>query len=365
MSLSGCYNKDCCRIRVNHNWNFELLNSLLLEYEDRAVIDLLIYGWPIEHSSDVPLELSGVNHKGATLFQDHIDRYIAKEVRLGATIGPFENILFKGPVAISPLSSHLKKDSDDRRIIMDCSWPIGASLNDGISKLHYLREECKLTYPTIDTVARHIFALSKQSEEPIFLWKEDLNRAFRQLFACPSSIPYLGYRWRGKYYFDLVMVMGCRIAPYVCQQMTDMLAYIHRKMTYYILNYVDDFLGIEFQSKIKQSHEAFCTLLDNLAVQRSKRKSVAPTQVIEFVGSLVDTINMMLGVTPQRKVEVLKELESWRTRAFCTRNQLESLVGKLQFMSNVVRPGRLFMSRLLNELRAMERGKVYHIAEEL
>ena len=30
-----------------------------------------------------------------------------------------------------------------------------------------------------------------------------------------------------KYYFDLVMVMECRIAPYICQRTTNMISYIY------------------------------------------------------------------------------------------------------------------------------------------
>ena len=53
---------------------------------------------------------------------------------MGAMIGPFEKVPFKTRVAISPLSTRLKHDSDKRRTILDCSWPVGSSLNDGIDK---------------------------------------------------------------------------------------------------------------------------------------------------------------------------------------------------------------------------------------
>ena len=265
----------------------------------------------------------------------------------------------------SPLSTRAKKDSEDRRIIMDCSWLIGVSLNDGISKDIYLGELCNLKYPTLDTVTRRIFTLRQASDQPIFLWKEDLDRAFRQLYGCPSSVPLLGYRWRGLYYFDLVMVMGCRIAPYVCQRTTNTLAYIHRQMEYFIVNYVDDSLGVEYLARAKESHRAFVNLLDNLCVQRSQKKSVAPTEIVEFLGNLINTVDMTIGVTPQRKIQVLKELEQWHHRKVCTRRQLESLIGKLQFMSNCIWPGRLFISRLLMEMKQMKRDKFYPMSAEV
>ena len=102
---SGQHNKDQCKIVVNNTWNFELLQSLLIDYHDSAIIDFLKYGWPISRDADAPLEMGGVNHKGATNYPEHVDAYVEKEQKLGATIGPFECIPFKSHVGISPLST--------------------------------------------------------------------------------------------------------------------------------------------------------------------------------------------------------------------------------------------------------------------
>ena len=255
-------NKDGCRIQVNHTWNFDLLQQLLLGYHDQQIVELLKFGFPIDRNMDVALELFTINHKGATQFESAIDDYIQKELELGAMIGLFDNIPFRCPVAISPLSSRPKKESAKHRIIMDCSWPIGMSLNDGIDKDKYLGNPTNLKYPTIDVVCRHIHNMHKQRpDRDIFLFHKDLDRAFRQLFADLKDVPLLGFRWRNRYYFNLVMVMGCRIAPYICQRTMSMIAYIHSLMSFFLLNYVDDFLGIEYVDKIYNSHRAFVALL--------------------------------------------------------------------------------------------------------
>ena len=203
------YNYETMKVDINMTWNLQLLTSLLQNYHDREIPQFLRYGFPVEHDDDSPLILSGINHKGATDFPEHIENYLEKERSMGATIGPFECIPFKGPVAISPLSTQPKKESNVRRVIMDCSWPIGASLNDGMSKDKYLSQDIQLKYPTIDSLARRVFELkSKNPEKSIFFFKEDLDRAFRQLRGDPKSAPLLGYKWRGRFYFDLVMVMG-------------------------------------------------------------------------------------------------------------------------------------------------------------
>ena len=117
----------------------------------------------------------GQNHCSTTEFVTHIDEYIDKEMSLGATIGPFENVLFKCAVVVCPLSTHPKKDTLACHIILDCSWLIGASLNDGIDKDLHLGERVSLMYPTMDDLAKYIFKLKQESSEHIYLYKEDLN----------------------------------------------------------------------------------------------------------------------------------------------------------------------------------------------
>ena len=141
VTSTGQYNYLGAKIRVNFQWNADLLEGLLVDYYDKQIIQFLKYGFPVDRDPNIPLKLGGINHKGATMYPEQIDKYLEKEKSLGGTIGPFEAIPFVGPVAVSPLSTRPKKDADTRRVIMDCSWPIGSSLNDGLSKDNYLGEE--------------------------------------------------------------------------------------------------------------------------------------------------------------------------------------------------------------------------------
>ena len=175
---TGVPNFQKARIPVCTKWNIPLLEGLLSEYHDAQILDFLVYGWPIDRNPDIPLEMGGRNHAGATNFPEHIDAYIHKETSLKAQIGPFDSIPFQSHtmVAISPLSTREKRDTTQRRIIMDCSWPIGSSLNDGLNKNKYLGLDICLKYPTVDTLARRIFQLYQDDpDQDILLFKEDLE----------------------------------------------------------------------------------------------------------------------------------------------------------------------------------------------
>ena len=209
---SGVPNQFKCRIPLNTTWNIPLLESLLTEYHDKEVIEWLQFEFPMSRSDEFPDPTPAeCNHQGATMYPEQVDTYLEKEIRMGATIGPFDIPPFLGRIGISPISTRQKRDSTSRRIILDLSWPIGESVNDGIDKNHYCGHPIKLTYPTIDTLAKRIFELGKNCR----VWKKDLSRAFRICPLCPHDFSLAGMRWRNKLFFDKVMPMGLRSAAYV------------------------------------------------------------------------------------------------------------------------------------------------------
>ena len=85
---------------------------------------------------------------------------------------------------MSPLNSVPKPHSNERRFILDLSWPA----------TFFLGEPMALTYPTVDDIAECIVQLGPGC----LLSKLDLKRAYRQLPVDPFDYPLLGYSWRDK-----------------------------------------------------------------------------------------------------------------------------------------------------------------------
>jgi hypothetical protein len=71
-----------------------------------------------------------------------------------------------------------------------------------------------------------------------------------------------------------------------------------------------------------------------------------------FLGVTFDTVSMTLEVTPERVVEISLLVQSWLRKKKASLKELQSLLGKLHFISSCVRPGRVFVNRLLSWLRA-------------
>ena len=84
---------------------------------------------------------------------------------------------------------------------------------------------------------------------------------------------------------------------------------------------------------------------------------IPPTEIVEFLDVLFDLVKMTISVTPQRLEEIRREVKDWNTRNTYSRVQLKSLLGKLQFVVNCVRPGRVLVLRLHNQLSTAKTAK--------
>ena len=123
-----------------------------------------------------------------------------------AIIGPFKACPFSNGIKISPLNSVPKKETMERRVILDLSSPKGNSVNDFISKEIYLNNKIDLVYPKVDDLIQ----LIKAKGRGCLLFKVDLRKAFRQLPLCPSSYSLGAYVWK-KYFLRYGISYGIKI----------------------------------------------------------------------------------------------------------------------------------------------------------
>jgi hypothetical protein len=149
---SGVPNFVSAKIPVFSGINCEFLDRELCDYEDRIIAQLMRFGAPIGHESGVlnSSETLHRNHSGAKLFPDDINRYLVKELKYKSVLGPFDGNPFQSSIVLSPLNSVPKANNNERRVIVDLSFPKGASVNDGIARDSYLGEKVRLEYPTVD-----------------------------------------------------------------------------------------------------------------------------------------------------------------------------------------------------------------------
>ena len=137
------------KIQVGCLWNLDKLENLLHDYKDKETVTFLKYSWPISHNGETGSTDIPTNWPGAFQNKSDVSQYFDKELPNKAVLGPFQENPFGNKAYLLPLNMRDKKDSLEKRIIMDMSFPKGNSINDGIDKDTYLDEQISLKYPTV------------------------------------------------------------------------------------------------------------------------------------------------------------------------------------------------------------------------
>ena len=154
------------------------------------MIHLIQFGFPLDYNRSCELIHQQGNHKSATECPNDVNAYIEEE-KYNALLGPFD----KHPIPsghCSPFMTRAKPNSDRRRVIIDLSWPIGASVNAGIDKTSYLGSMFSLTFPMVDDITRQL----KNIDRGVLLYKVDVSHAFRHIKMDTGDYDLLGLEWQ-------------------------------------------------------------------------------------------------------------------------------------------------------------------------
>ncbi|EDO30391.1 predicted protein [Nematostella vectensis] len=130
--------------------------------------------------------------------------------------------------------------------------------------------------------------------------------------------------------------------------------------------YIDDFYGAAMPDVSQDEFNRMNSVFDELGLVASAAKDVLPCYCMTCLGVEIDTLDMTLTVPQFRVTELQGELNEWLTRTLYSKRDLQRLLGKLSFITSCIRPGRVYMCRLLNALRAISsRHSKLHVDDEL
>lgn len=222
VASSGQPNYLSVPLRVPSRLNMKRWRALLLDYPHNIIFDILEFGWRLGYCGEAVPLFALRNHRGTLNFPAAVEAYLTSEDHLGRVAGPFDALPVDDAFFSSLPTSVPKRDSSERRVIVDLSWPCGRSVNDGIPRNSFFGDPVDLTYPIIDDIVDAVVSLGRGC----LLYKRDLRKAYRQFPVDPHDYHLLGYTWGGQYYFDTVLTMGLRSATMSCQRSTSTAAWI-------------------------------------------------------------------------------------------------------------------------------------------
>ena len=330
--------------------NVDLLEQNLSNHPDRPFVTKLCTnlreGAKIGYEGPRTTRFSK-NLPTALALPGKIQENLDKEVGLGRTAGPFTEPPLKN-FQVSPIGLVPKKHSNKYRTIFHLSYPkSGCSINSSINK-----EDFSLTYVTIDDAIQAI----QQLGEGAFLAKTDIESAFRLIPVHPDDWELLGMQWGGLYYYDKVLPFGLRSAPFLFNQLSEAVEWIlyDKCQISYVAHFLDDFLIIEPENPItpnqscKESLTSMCLTFKALNIPLATGKTEGPSQVLEFLGIILDSRRMEARLPEDKVVRLKEELHFWLAKRSATLVQLQSLIGVLNFACKVVPAGRAFLQRIIS-----------------
>ncbi len=186
----------------------DVWEAALGAHPDRAYVTYIVQGlregFRVGCKWDTPLKSATRNMHSTTLRPAKISEYIDSELAKNRMLGPFplawRHFLHVNHFGLIPKGHGTGKF----RLIMDLSYPHGASVNDGIDPAL-----TSLSYTSMNSAAQRMQQLGKGS----LLAKMDIESAYRLVPIHPQDRILQVVEWEGEIYVDPMLPFGLRSAP--------------------------------------------------------------------------------------------------------------------------------------------------------
>ena len=310
-----------------------------------VINNYIIRGVPVGYegmSSDTPVIYG--NWQSVYNHRDAVWKSIKEDTALGHKLGPFMAPPHSSFIG-SPMGAFVKKRSMKLRVVHDLSWPPGKSVNHHIDSAKYT-----VSYSSVADAAQLVYRCGQGA----YMAKLDLESAYRQVRVRQEDWGLLGSSWTdtdGKvsYYMDTVLPFGLRSAPKIFNDFATALHEIMvRRGAVNVVHYLDDFFTCSSSKyECEKSLKIMLEVCDMCSFPINVNKLIKPTTQLEFLGIVIDSVDMCTKISVERMQEIYSILFEWIGKTKCTKRQLLSLIGKLNYVSMVVSTGRTYLRRLI------------------
>ena len=169
------------------------------------------------------------------------------------------------------------------------------------------------------------------------------------------------------YYFDKVLPFGLRSAPYIFNQLSDALEWILLNKCFISYEHTR---RLSYHGTPNSSWATFSSMpndlssmlltFNTLGVSIAEHKTEGPNLIIEFLGIILDSQKMEARLPPDKLNRLSIELDAWHIKKSATLQELQSLIGTLNFACKVIPPGRAYLQRIINLTRGVPKSH-HHI----
>ena len=344
---TGKPNYQQARIPLNSGLNIHKWEKYLADYPFQKLLQYLKFGFPLSIvNPDSITNKTITNHFSALQYPNQVTEYLKSEKAKGAILGPVDAINTKH-YHCSPLLTR-PTDSNKRRVILNLSYPYGASLNDAVDKTRFDGMKFNLKFPTVDDIVTEIL----QIKGDIYLSKIDVARAFRNLKVDPVDALKFGITWQESHYVDGAVPFGWIHGSSAFQMTSDAIAHIMQTKSYKIFAYIDDYIMVGSKAHTERAFHELTALLTELGLPMNSDKRTPPTRALTCLGIRIDVASNTLSIDGQKLHHIYKECIHVSTKTHVSKKAMQSLLGKLLYL-----PARAFINRILDLFRTNCRAK--------
>ena len=280
---------------------------------DQVILDL-VTGWtiPLTQKPQETTTYSSIPSEGEELVEQEISGLIEK--------GAIEVTSHQPGQVLSSLFLREKKDGSHRPILNL------RKLNQFIPYHHFKMENLK--------------EVKNMIQKGDWMVKIDLKDAYFTLPLHPDSQKYVRFRWKNHIYQFLCLCFGIGPAPRLFTKLLKVPMSILRRLGIRLIIYLDDLLIFgSSREEIELARDTTLYLLENLGfVINDKRSALTPSQIMEFLGVVINSINLTMSLTDKKVLSLTKLCNQALLHREMSLRELSRLLGKLVATSAAITP---------------------------
>ena len=115
--------------------------------------------------------------------------------------------------------------------------------------------------------------------------------------------------------------------------------------------FIDDICCVVSPEKSHSRLSSALKLINDLGLQFSPEKIQGPSTKITWLGIVFDTCKMEVSIPSEKLLETQSLVDQWMKKDSSSRQELQSLLGKLHHIARCVKPARLFVSCMMDAFR--------------
>ena len=213
----------------------------------------------------------------------------------------------------------------------NCLWisPIFTTTNkDGTSRLILNLKKLNLLITHIPFKMESIKDVIHMIKQGVWMASVDLHHAYYSVQVHSSHSPYFSFLWQDKYYHYLRLPNGYAQAPLIFTKLLRLPFGYLRSQGHLSVVYMDDpYLQGDSHSSCQSNIANTVSLLQALGFTINREKSVlTPTQSLEFLGFIINSVNMTITLTTRRKSNIAE---------VCTKFLMKTSL-KIRFVSSAI-----------------------------